>query len=80
MEDVVDRVEVSAPVAAPPGSAVGRSGAPSLAAEPVPSPRNAGRGWVARLNLSRGLIAARQRRFDDIPSVVRALLVGYDEV
>lgn len=50
--------------------------------EPTATPPGSavGRGWAARLTLSWGLITARQRPSDDIPSVVRALLVGYDEV
>jgi hypothetical protein len=69
MKGTVDRVEVGEVLTVREAGAISEAvAAPEVvASEPEP--------WWARW-----LAARRTRQFDDIPSVVRAMLVGYDEV
>lgn len=71
MEGTVDRIEVSQ-VLAPRG--VHAVFDPITASEEVPPPRIFETPSAPRPG------ARSRRRFDQIPSVVRARLVGYDEV
>jgi len=64
MESAVDRTEVSQAAATDDHVAV-----PDAVAVPQ----------APEMPLNHARDATRRRQFDDIPSVVRALLVGYDE-
>ena len=81
MEDVVDRVEVSQMVMVLEAIAVAEAvGALILVPQVVPAPEDAATPETPGLLSAQRPAAGRTREFDDIPSVVRALLVGYDEV
>ena len=69
MKGSVDRVDVGQVLPALEASAISEMDAAAEVVSLPPAPRSAPRPD-----------AGRTREFDDIPSVVRALLVGYDEV
>jgi hypothetical protein len=71
MESAVDRTEVSQAAATHDDVAVHEASAVRDAVAGPPAPENPP---------DRAPDVKRTRQFDDIPSVVRALLTGYDEV